>query len=703
MAACRRLSSLTVAPNSRAHISKRSWPAMNAPRRRGRRQRRGSAPSASGFSAPQTLSLFTTCAATLRSRATSDRSQRATTLWDRRLGPSVHLYDYLSSFLFEIYDTIEHPALGQTPREAYFKGLESTGVRPNRLIPYDQAFLMATLPTTQRGTARVSPGRGVIVNGVYYWAEAFRDPTVENHDVAVRYDPFDIGKAYAFVKNRWTEGHSEHYAALRGRSEKEIMLASKEVRRRSQLHSRERFTLTARKLADFLGSVEAEEKCLLQRLRDRESKSIRQNGPAVVPDAASGREAFKESQSGNATPPISVPGQAEATRGLRRLLMTANHNREPDGTELRLDRFRSFTVAHPRLVEAKETLINAIRGAEPNSLIFVFGPTGVGKTTLRLKTEQLITAELLSELQEDITRVPVVSVEAVAPESGSFNWRDHYKRLLHQLDEPLIDRKLNRQVERAFVEPSMRFMPTFRAVGTEYRYAVEQAIRYRRPVAVMIDEAQHLGKISSGRRLLDQLDVVKSIANQTKTVHVLFGTYDLLAFRNLNGQLSRRSIDVHLARYRAEDSEDRQTFINVVQSFEKELAFEDQSDLVSDWEFLYERSLGCVGILKEWLVRAATVASRKGGRRLTRANLESQALCVAQCEQLYAETTDGELKLNERSEAVARLRGRLGLSTHATTEVDPTRPAPPVKRRRPGQRLPTRDVIGQMDANAAAL
>jgi len=225
----------------------------------------------------------------------------------------VHLYDYLSSFLFEIYDTIEHPALGQTPREAYFKSLESTGVRPNRLIPYDQAFLMATLPTTQRGTARVSPGRGVIVNGVYYWAEAFRDPTVENHDVAVRYDPFDIGKAYAFVKNRWTEGHSEHYAALRGRSEKEIMLASKEVRRRSQLHSRERFTLTARKLADFLGSAEAEEKCLLQRLRDRESKSIRQNGPAVVPDAASSREAFKESQSGNATPPISVPGQAEAS------------------------------------------------------------------------------------------------------------------------------------------------------------------------------------------------------------------------------------------------------------------------------------------------------------------------------------------------------------------------------------------------------
>jgi hypothetical protein len=47
-------------------------------------------------------------------------------------------------------------------------------------------------------------------------------------------------------------------------------------------------------------------------------------------------------------------------------------------------------------------------------------------------------------------------------------------------------------------------MPPSKAVGTEYRYAVEQAVRYRRPVAIMIDEAQHLGKIPSGRRLLDQ-------------------------------------------------------------------------------------------------------------------------------------------------------------------------------------------------------
>ena len=64
---------------------------------------------------------------------------------------------------------------------------------------------------------------------------------------------------------------------------------------------------------------------------------------------------------------------------------------------------------------------------------------------------------------------------------------------------------------------------------------------------------------------------MKSIANRTGTVHVLFGTYDLLALRNLNGQLSRRSIDVHLARYRAEVPEERQIFSNILETFEREL------------------------------------------------------------------------------------------------------------------------------------
>jgi len=63
-------------------------------------------------------------------------------------------------------------------------------------------------------------------------------------------------------------------------------------------------------------------------------------------------------------------------------------------SEKRLEYFRAYTVAHPLLAEAKDRLMAAISESEPNSLVFVFGPTGVGKTTLRIKAEQVITNDL---------------------------------------------------------------------------------------------------------------------------------------------------------------------------------------------------------------------------------------------------------------------------------------------------------------------
>jgi hypothetical protein len=106
---------------------------------------------------------------------------------------------------------------------------------------------------------------------------------------------------------------SEHHLVLKDRSEKEVMLASKEVRRRRQLHSQERFTLTARKLADFLGSAEAEEECLVQRLRDRESKSIRNNGPVIVSGDPPDPEGCLECGTGRTSSAPSLVGQPEAT------------------------------------------------------------------------------------------------------------------------------------------------------------------------------------------------------------------------------------------------------------------------------------------------------------------------------------------------------------------------------------------------------
>jgi putative transposase len=114
----------------------------------------------------------------------------------------------------------------------------------------------------------------VKIHHVYYWTEAFRDPRIQGNQVAVRYDPFDAGIAFAFVHKQWVRCHSEPYAVLKSRSEREVMLATQELRRRSHNHSATS-AVTGQRLAEFLQSVEAEEVLLTQRLSDLESGVIR--------------------------------------------------------------------------------------------------------------------------------------------------------------------------------------------------------------------------------------------------------------------------------------------------------------------------------------------------------------------------------------------------------------------------------------------
>lgn len=372
-------------------------------------------------------------------------------------------------------------------------------------------------------------------------------------------------------------------------------------------------------------------------------------------------------------------------------------------SEAKLQQFRKVTIAHPHLLAARERLMTAISNSPRNSVVFVLGPTGVGKTTLRAKVESDLTAELAAELMQDKGRLPVVSLEAAAPDTGNFSWRDHFKRLLGVMREPLVDYKLDRKGRpRGDKEHLFRFDPAARSSGAEYQYAVEQALRYRRPAAVLIDEAQHLAKMSSGRRLLDQLDVIKSIANCTATPHVLVGTYDLLAFRNLSGQLSRRSIDVHFRRYRADRPGEGAVFANVLRSFAAQLPVAEPPDLVEDWEFLYERSVGCVGIVKEWLVMALSSMFERGAHRLERKDLEASALSVNQCDKLLSECMEGEMRLEESDDDRHRLRMRLGLNSgpsptgqHRSCTGEATPDTPRNAKRRPGQRRAKRDPIGR--------
>jgi putative transposase len=177
----------------------------------------------------------------------------------------------LDYYFYETYDTLVHPALGESPRDAFNRLLRAHGERKHRFISYNQEFLIDTLPTTPKGTATVqAAGRGVKINYIYYFAPELNDSRLIGKEVPVRFDPLDCGHAYVYVRNTWVECKSEYFGILRGHSLKEIELIVAELKERHRYSRRSYFSINADKIAAMIESNDLTEAILLQRQKDLE-------------------------------------------------------------------------------------------------------------------------------------------------------------------------------------------------------------------------------------------------------------------------------------------------------------------------------------------------------------------------------------------------------------------------------------------------
>src|SRR5437868_12066608 len=94
--------------------------------------------------------------------------------------------------------------------------------------------------------------------------------------VPVRYEPFDMSRAYAFVDGQWLPCTADAFFQVQGRSEREWQLILDEWREQQRQHSRKRVSESGPLLARFLEEIAAEEQLLLQQQRDLEGLPIRE-------------------------------------------------------------------------------------------------------------------------------------------------------------------------------------------------------------------------------------------------------------------------------------------------------------------------------------------------------------------------------------------------------------------------------------------
>lgn len=364
--------------------------------------------------------------------------------------------------------------------------------------------------------------------------------------------------------------------------------------------------------------------------------------------------------------------------------------------EERLKYFADYRSLHPQLNSLCAQIMAIVRAPAGTNVLIVVGPTGAGKSTLVELLVKRITELALPTLGEDGGRIPVISFKIPPAERGSFRWSDFFIRYLTQLENPLVP-FLRRRPRRFIRHDSVRpgGIASNNDLGSLAR-TVEMGLSQRRPLATIIDEAQHLMRVASGRKVLDHLDVIKAMADMSGVLHILIGTYDLVANLELNGQLSRRATILHFPRYDANKRSDFLHFVSTLNEFQNHLPLSIAPDLIGNRKEIYAYCCGCVGVLKNWMERALSPALEHGAKTLTFADLKARRLRPALCVTIAGEIAKGEAMFASLDEGESLLYSRLGMAPplDGVPEDEAKTPKTTAKKRSVGHRSPTRDAVG---------
>lgn len=370
--------------------------------------------------------------------------------------------------------------------------------------------------------------------------------------------------------------------------------------------------------------------------------------------------------------------------------MSAGRRPAGSAVERRRSALAGVHLAHAHFDAAHDRLMADLVNPDGAPLPLLFGIAGGGKSHLLVSVAAGILDMDRDRMLVDPNLRPVVLVEATPAYEGRFDRKTLLVQILAGLDHP--DPRLCSDPMSATGTPARPALSLRDRTLPELTRLVVSALRLHGTRVVLIDEIAHfLGGRDADRTQLS-LDTLKYLSNETSTRFLCAGAYDALSLRSVSSQISRRQTQVHLARYRADMPRERPEFTRVAAQLLAILA--PGTDITDDLvDLLFRGSLGAVGSLRDWMAKAAGHHTLRGGTY--EAALRATMLPTDTLAAMAAQAATGELAVGSTTGDDHAIDGFLGLKRSSPAADAPVTAATTCGGRpRPGDRAPSRDVVG---------